>query len=384
MRRRAFARRRPARSPTAARVEPELHQADRRRPRRHAVDPATATRWSTASRRPTSPTRALRQRGACNLPKPITDSARPLLHDGRQPWSQRRQPLLGTRPPRLDHRQGLRHLLAPRPDRLPLSPRPGIGAPAPAGAHAAGCSPSTAACGSRFVAGADEAGRGCLAGPLVAAAVLIDYETLSHCRPPCPRRPARLQADAAEEREEMYPAVLRAAERVCVVVRCVARDRRPRPPRHQHRSARQRPGAAARRGRSAICLVDGFSLPRCAVPHRRRGRGRRHQRRDRRRLGGGQGDPRPLHARGGAATPAGASRSTSATRPPSTARRSTGSGSRRCTAAASRASPTPSSDSPDRPFLTGASRRLVRSAEHTALPASLICLVRKPGRGVSA
>src|SRR3954462_2806184 len=33
--------------------------------------------------------------------------------------------------------------------------------------------------GSRFVAGADEAGRGSLAGPLVAAAVLIDYENLS-------------------------------------------------------------------------------------------------------------------------------------------------------------------------------------------------------------
>ncbi|HEX6455656.1 MAG TPA: hypothetical protein VF009_03955, partial [Solirubrobacterales bacterium] len=34
--------------------------------------------------------------------------------------------------------------------------------------------------GSRYVAGADEAGRGCLAGPLVAAAVLLDYEALSH------------------------------------------------------------------------------------------------------------------------------------------------------------------------------------------------------------
>ena len=30
--------------------------------------------------------------------------------------------------------------------------------------------------GVRLVAGADEAGRGCLAGPLVAAAVLFDYE----------------------------------------------------------------------------------------------------------------------------------------------------------------------------------------------------------------
>ena len=35
------------------------------------------------------------------------------------------------------------------------------------------------ALGHRYGAGADEAGRGCLAGPLVAAAVLIDYETLS-------------------------------------------------------------------------------------------------------------------------------------------------------------------------------------------------------------
>ena len=33
--------------------------------------------------------------------------------------------------------------------------------------------------GTPLVAGADEAGRGCLAGPLVAAAVLIDYEALS-------------------------------------------------------------------------------------------------------------------------------------------------------------------------------------------------------------
>ena len=30
------------------------------------------------------------------------------------------------------------------------------------------------ALGARFVAGADEAGRGCLAGPLVAAGVLFD------------------------------------------------------------------------------------------------------------------------------------------------------------------------------------------------------------------
>ena len=33
--------------------------------------------------------------------------------------------------------------------------------------------------GFRYVAGADEAGRGCLAGPLVAAAVLFDIEALT-------------------------------------------------------------------------------------------------------------------------------------------------------------------------------------------------------------
>jgi ribonuclease HII len=32
--------------------------------------------------------------------------------------------------------------------------------------------------GARFVAGADEAGRGSLAGPLVVAGVLLDYDAL--------------------------------------------------------------------------------------------------------------------------------------------------------------------------------------------------------------
>jgi ribonuclease HII len=74
--------------------------------------------------------------------------------------------------------------------------------------------------GVRFVAGADEAGRGCLAGPLVAAAVLFDYERL---------RPADVRALAAlndskqqteERREELYPLILRTAAHVAVVSRC--------------------------------------------------------------------------------------------------------------------------------------------------------------------
>ena len=74
--------------------------------------------------------------------------------------------------------------------------------------------------GTRLVAGADEAGRGCLAGPLVAAAVLIDYEKLSHAD----RRALAGLHDSKqmkeEKRAELFPYVLRAAARVSVVVRC--------------------------------------------------------------------------------------------------------------------------------------------------------------------
>jgi ribonuclease HII len=121
---------------------------------------------------------------------------------------------------------------------------------------------------SRFVAGADEAGRGCLAGPLVAAAVLIDYERLSHSD----RRALSGLHDSKqmteERRLEMYPCVLRAAERVSVVVRSAPGiDRR-----GLHVTNIEALSLALERlapGEEAICLVDGFRLPRCGVPHRR-------------------------------------------------------------------------------------------------------------------
>jgi ribonuclease HII len=117
------------------------------------------------------------------------------------------------------------------------------------------------------VAGADEAGRGCLAGPLVAAAVLIDYERLSHAD----RRVLGGLHDSKqmteERRLEMFPSVLRAAERVSVVVRSAAGiDRR-----GLHVTNIEALSCALERlgpGEAAISLVDGFSLPRCAVPHR--------------------------------------------------------------------------------------------------------------------
>ncbi len=120
---------------------------------------------------------------------------------------------------------------------------------------------------SRFVAGADEAGRGCLAGPLVAAAVLIDYQRLSTSD----RRALSGLHDSKqmteERRLEMYPCVLRAAERVSVVIRSPAGiDRR-----GLHVTNIEALSQALERlapGEETTCLVDGFRLPRCAVPHR--------------------------------------------------------------------------------------------------------------------
>jgi ribonuclease HII len=75
--------------------------------------------------------------------------------------------------------------------------------------------------GVPLVAGADEAGRGCLAGPLMAAAVLFDYDALTTRE----LRALSLLNDSKqhthEAREELFPLVLRAAARVVVVSRSV-------------------------------------------------------------------------------------------------------------------------------------------------------------------
>jgi ribonuclease HII len=72
--------------------------------------------------------------------------------------------------------------------------------------------------GVRFVAGADEAGRGSLAGPLVVAGVLLDYEGLRGHRV----RPLALLNDSKQvepaDRERLYHAVVAAASRISVRV----------------------------------------------------------------------------------------------------------------------------------------------------------------------
>jgi ribonuclease HII len=113
--------------------------------------------------------------------------------------------------------------------------------------------------GYRFVAGADEAGRGCLAGPLVAAAVLFDYDTLSLSD----RRSLSALNDSKQHTEEMrellYPRVLRAAVRVCVTSRCV----RGIDSRGLHKTNLAALSDTLRRVgvTDGICLSDGFAVP---------------------------------------------------------------------------------------------------------------------------
>lgn len=110
----------------------------------------------------------------------------------------------------------------------------------------------------RFVAGADEAGRGCLAGPLVAAGVLFDLERL---RPGDVRALSLLndsKQHTPEAREELYPRVLRIAARVHVVSRCATGiDRRGL---HRTNLAALRDALRGVAVPGCVCLSDGFSL----------------------------------------------------------------------------------------------------------------------------
>jgi ribonuclease HII len=119
--------------------------------------------------------------------------------------------------------------------------------------------------GARFVAGADEAGRGSLAGPLVVAGVLLDYGSLRDHRV----RPLAFLNDSKqcseERREELFHAVVSCAERVAVRVI---------PPGDIDRNGLHRSNLAGLRamleavGPADVCLVDGFRLGPTAPEHR--------------------------------------------------------------------------------------------------------------------
>jgi ribonuclease HII len=111
-----------------------------------------------------------------------------------------------------------------------------------------------------FVAGADEAGRGALAGPLVTAAVLFDHDRL---RGPACAVLGELDDSkqrTRETRERLLDAVLRCATRVCVIVIPACEIDRSGLHRSNLRGlARALEGVDAPAG--ASLLVDGFRVP---------------------------------------------------------------------------------------------------------------------------
>ena len=115
------------------------------------------------------------------------------------------------------------------------------------------------ALGCRFVAGADEAGRGSLAGPLVAAAVLFDLERLTLSDRRALSRLNDSKQHTADTREELYPLVLRAAARSVIVSRCVGVIDSHGLHNTNLEALRTALLSVARKG--AVCLVDGFRVP---------------------------------------------------------------------------------------------------------------------------
>jgi ribonuclease HII len=110
----------------------------------------------------------------------------------------------------------------------------------------------------RFVAGADEAGRGCLAGPLVVAAVLFDLERL---RPSDVRVLGALndsKQHTPDGRAELFPLILRLAAKVAIVSRCAPGiDARGL---HRTNLAALRDALARVACEGCICLSDGFPV----------------------------------------------------------------------------------------------------------------------------
>ncbi len=125
--------------------------------------------------------------------------------------------------------------------------------------------------GTRLVAGADEAGRGSLAGPLVVAGVLLDYDCLRNHRV----RPLALLNDSKQVspagREELFRAVAGCALRISV--RVISSGEIDRNGLHRSnlwglRSVLSDLAPPALELGTLACVVDGFRLGPLAPAHR--------------------------------------------------------------------------------------------------------------------
>jgi ribonuclease HII len=120
--------------------------------------------------------------------------------------------------------------------------------------------------GVRWIAGADEAGRGCLAGPLAAAAVLFDMEALGVRDVRALSALNDSKQHDPEAREELYPVVMRTAVKVVVVSRCVRGIDGYGLHKTNLAALRDALATVARPG--CLCLVDGFAVPDFGYPQR--------------------------------------------------------------------------------------------------------------------
>ena len=120
--------------------------------------------------------------------------------------------------------------------------------------------------GVRVVAGTDEAGRGCLAGPLVAAAVAFDLESLT--------RTARRDLAGLDDSKRLSAAVRAtlASAILChaqqIVVRAVCAPTIDRDGLHKSNLRLLADCLAALDPPADACIVDGFRLPDAAPQHR--------------------------------------------------------------------------------------------------------------------
>lgn len=120
--------------------------------------------------------------------------------------------------------------------------------------------------GGGEVAGADEAGRGCLAGPLVAAAVVFDYSGFGSAEYELLTGVRDSKKLTPRARERLYPLIIRLASRMAVVSASPAAiDENGL---HVTNLSALRAGIAALDPLPEEVLVDGYSLPGDPVPHR--------------------------------------------------------------------------------------------------------------------
>ena len=121
------------------------------------------------------------------------------------------------------------------------------------------------AAAERSVAGADEAGRGCLAGPLVAAAVAFAYDGFSDADFAALDAVDDSKKLKRDNRDEAYAAIIARAQQIVVV--CLSPGTIDRRGLHVCNLAALGAALEALSPPPVRAFVDGFGVSRCHVPH---------------------------------------------------------------------------------------------------------------------